>query len=583
MKNMIRVQWSCLVDGEGNTAILEDREGMMYISHSVDLIRYARAFMQTGAPCMVFHQPAGSRLWRRVVIQRRDDVPDGPSVSVQVTLISPPYNLSVRELDVLTLIAASDTSARISSRLSLSLRTVEKHTENLLRKTGAVSRTALAVCATDRGIVRLPTPGGVHPGGMLTVHIVERMSSGMMPPAADSPVIHQTRPLTIGIPVIDSGKGSEDSTEMLRGAELAVREINGRGGVNGRALKIITESFHYDDAFGKRRAFGNLIECESDVIISGYACYSSGVHELIGESGIPCLHATTLSQAVDSSRQACSNLFQSCATDIHYSSGIRRFIHYVEQHFPAVFTGKTMVILRAAGSAVEPFSARLRTFLTDSGWRVEYIDVSSDSFCNWNAAVDKIVSLSASLIVLASFFVEDAIRFQEIFIRHSLPAFVYVIYSPSVPLYIRSLGNLSEDVVWATTSGVCPDVLGRKFSHAFKNYYAVSPGLSQCGLAYDRVNVLAEAWFRSRYPRIYTNVISILQEQVITGVNGTWYFGRERECRTWPDNGEMRLAHPHLMYQIRNGKHLCLLPSQFAEAELRLPWWFGREGERTRC
>ncbi|MCP1694780.1 DNA-binding CsgD family transcriptional regulator [Citrobacter farmeri] len=280
MKNVMRVQWSCLVDCEGKTAILEDREGMNYIRNSVDLIRYARDFIRTGAPCMVFHQPAGNRLWHRVVVQRCDDVPDGPSASVQVTQIFPPYNLSVRELDVLTLIAAGDTSASISSRLSLSLRTVEKHTENLLRKTSTASRTALAVCATERGLVRLPTPGGVHAGGMLTVHIVERMSQGIMPPVVEN-TIHQLRPLTIGIPVIESGKGSEDSAEMLRGAELAVREINRQGGVSGRSLKIITESFHYDDTNGKTRAFGKLIECESDAIISGYACYSEPVHRFV--------------------------------------------------------------------------------------------------------------------------------------------------------------------------------------------------------------------------------------------------------------------------------------------------------------
>ena len=50
-----------------------------------------------------------------------------------------------READVLRLVISGLANKEIAAALHLSPRTVEKHVENLLRKTGARSRTELAV------------------------------------------------------------------------------------------------------------------------------------------------------------------------------------------------------------------------------------------------------------------------------------------------------------------------------------------------------------------------------------------------------------------------------------------------------
>ncbi len=55
--------------------------------------------------------------------------------------------VTARELDVLRLVAQGLTSREIADRLYLSHRTVEKHVERLLAKTGAANRTALAALA----------------------------------------------------------------------------------------------------------------------------------------------------------------------------------------------------------------------------------------------------------------------------------------------------------------------------------------------------------------------------------------------------------------------------------------------------
>jgi DNA-binding NarL/FixJ family response regulator len=56
--------------------------------------------------------------------------------------------ITAREADVLRLVAGGLANKQIAARLHLSPRTVEKHVESLLRKTGARSRTGLEAAAS---------------------------------------------------------------------------------------------------------------------------------------------------------------------------------------------------------------------------------------------------------------------------------------------------------------------------------------------------------------------------------------------------------------------------------------------------
>ena len=58
--------------------------------------------------------------------------------------------ITAREADVLRLVADGLPNKEIAARLNLSPRTVEKHVESLLRKTGARSRTSLAAAHAPR-------------------------------------------------------------------------------------------------------------------------------------------------------------------------------------------------------------------------------------------------------------------------------------------------------------------------------------------------------------------------------------------------------------------------------------------------
>jgi DNA-binding CsgD family transcriptional regulator len=88
--------------------------------------------------CRVLLRAAGVPLPRRPAAQ--DWVPDHLRA----------VGVTARELEVLRLLAQGHTNRDVAAALYLSPRTVEKHVERLLLKTGAANRTALAALARDR-------------------------------------------------------------------------------------------------------------------------------------------------------------------------------------------------------------------------------------------------------------------------------------------------------------------------------------------------------------------------------------------------------------------------------------------------
>ena len=76
----------------------------------------------------------------------KQDLPDGSA---------PPDNLTQREREVLILIADGLTNAEIAEQLGISVKTVDRHRENLMRKLNLHSRVDLVKYAIKRGLIDL--------------------------------------------------------------------------------------------------------------------------------------------------------------------------------------------------------------------------------------------------------------------------------------------------------------------------------------------------------------------------------------------------------------------------------------------
>jgi len=77
----------------------------------------------------------------------------GRIAALPATPAGPPDGLSEREVEVLKLVVMGHTNQEISSRLYLSVRTVESHRAHIQQKTGVDTRAKLVAYARDHGLL----------------------------------------------------------------------------------------------------------------------------------------------------------------------------------------------------------------------------------------------------------------------------------------------------------------------------------------------------------------------------------------------------------------------------------------------
>ena len=560
----------------------DDRTGAQYIVAFRDVTRYARALLELDRERIVFHLADHQSRWHRVEISRHAALLGRRVATVQMTLVAPPFNLTVRELDILTLVAIGLSNENIALRLDISKRTIQKHVENLFGKMRLWSRAALASYAIQQGICRLPTPGGVDNLGLGLTEIEEAAASLREPvlerqePSRPRPT--SVRPLIIGLPFAESGRGKADSIEMLNGATLAVAEINARGGISGRPLCLEPVAFESGDPSSTAAAYRDLIEKEVDGITAGYACYSEQVHDAVGEAGIPYLHAATMHHAVErvrDSRARLGNIFQTCASDVNYGLGLARFVHHLHAAKHWCAQKRRLAILKPFWPGLDIGLAHLETELGRRGWRIDIVDVALERSNCWQEAVRKLHQLDSSLIMLASYFVEDSVAFQRAFLDNPLRAIVYDIYGPSVPQFQSELGDHAEGVVWATTSGLYSDPIAESFRERYRRSFNADPGSSQASLAYDRVHLLVGAWLRAAHPRLFKEVSYELRTSISRGLNGSYFLGSQGQVGlAFPDDtSDQSISQAHLIFQVQNGRNTIIGPAPYATGSIRTPPW----------
>lgn len=565
--------WSCLVT-TSSVEELEHAEGRRLISGLNDILSFARSFLRSELEFADFIHVHDSN-WYLTQLRHAGPGFDCVAAKVHLTLIAPPEGISFRELEVLTLVTAGCSNDNIAARLEISPRTVAKHVENISAKLRVWSRSLLAGVAFQRGLILLPVPGGsegLHLG-------VLRLDQGN---AANSPAYRaplrppKLRPIHIGLPFPISGPGSSDATEMVNGASLAVEEVNNRGGIHGREVRLVIKRFNNGGGSDALSAYQDLVEEEVEAVTAGYACYSPEVHDLIGEARLPFLHAATMNHAVERVRESgmrLRNIFQACASDINYAQGLVRFVSSAVE---GVVHDRRVAVIIPKWKAIDIGMSVLAEGLARHGWQLEPLHVDTSVPSCWTDVVDRLHRLRPGVITLASFFVEDAIPFQRAFLANPLRALIYLIYSPSAPVYRQELGSLADGVIWATTNGLYSDMIGSRFRQSYHARYGSHPGNSQASLAYDRVSLLAATWQRVGHARSFGKVIEDLRWSINRGVNGSYFFGNTGQVGlAYPDDTlDLSISQAHLVQQIQNGRNIVLAPAPYATGCLAVPPWF---------
>ncbi|MBY6059280.1 ABC transporter substrate-binding protein [Leisingera daeponensis] len=540
------------------------------------------ALLRTDVDHLAFHWLDETRSWHHVRLTV-DRTKRRPSVAMQVAAVESPFDLSPREMEVVTLIAAGFGNENIAVHLDISRRTVDKHIQNIFQKTETWTRSGVAGLAIERGLLVMPLAGEV--GG--PVFVLGKVNMVARSARKDRPAIRRIdrNPISIGMPLPLNSAGRDDALEMLQGAQLAVARLNRQGGVLDREVKIETVDCDITNPDAMKQAIEKLAAKDVAAITAGYSYADPSVFEKASDYRAPFLHAATMDHVVRWVREnpgRYSNIFQTCASDINYGRGLARFLSWLITTAQWAPSNRRIAVIQPPWPGLDIGLSDLDIELVGRNWDIVHVPAPDPLSPDWGVVMAKLEKMEPSVILLATYMVEDSIAFQQAFSAHPLPALVYKLYSPSIPVYRSTLGKSAEGVVWATTTGLYSDTIGKTFQTSFEASHGRRPGRSHAGIAFDRINLLAGAWSRVGNARRFDDVASDLRSSIYRGVNGAYYFGNAGQVGlTFPDDtADPSISQAHLVFQIQNGRQRIISPTPYADGAFRLPPWIPRATRR---
>ncbi|MBS6673698.1 MAG: ABC transporter substrate-binding protein, partial [Haemophilus paraphrohaemolyticus] len=303
---------------------------------------------------------------------------------------------------------------------------------------------------------------------------------------------------------------------------------------------------------------------------------SPEIHELVAQSGIPYLHIATHSNSDKKAHNLpisqFDNIFQVCASDTNYGSGVSRFLQTYQHYYPNLLQNRIILVIRVKWQPIDIGIDKLIFDLKKEHWRVEVLDLDKKEQ-DFENAMKAIHQIFPSMVVLASYFAEDMVNFHHAFTQQPTNAVLYSIYAPSAFL---PENQPCEGVIWSTTSGLSQNYLGQQFCQHYEQFFGYQPSYSQASIAFDQVNILANVWKQSFSTRAFKTISEGIRAMPHYGVNGTYYFGTGTQTGlTYPDNTkDLSISLPHLVYQIQQGYSRIIAPEMFANTFFKLPPWF---------
>lgn len=506
------------------------------------------------------------REWLRVWWECRGG-PDERFVLVTGVPERPPYDLTPRELDVLTLMCVGMTNPEIADQLVTSTRTVSTQVAAVLGKLRQPTRAGATALAAAHRTWRLPVPlrAGAGPRPLSPLEVRGRAPRPAPPP--------RRTPVRIGSVVPGRGPCAGDGLAMTRGAALAIAEINRRGGIAGRRVEHVTATVDILSPSAPIEAFRSLLAADVDAITSGYfmTVEGEGLWELLAETDVPVLHAKTSQRWVDrvaADPERLGNVFHVCPSERGYLSALAQALETLVTSTAWNPADRRLTMIgshRVSGDAFEDSVDALLAGRWELERRASPIDDA--------ALLDTLEADPPAVVLVIEHDPEVLARFMSQLSRRALPTLVYQLYTPSMPDYLTKACGAAEGSLWSTVTGTYGDALGAAFTERYRRSYGTSPGRSHGGIAYDEVSMLATAWSSVSDVRARRRVTDRLRTAPYRGVNGGYYFDHPgQHGLSWRyDTPDASLAQAHLVLQVQNGAHRIIWPPPYAEAPFVLP------------
>lgn len=528
------------------------------------LLAHARRAMREAPSGVRYYWRAGDGTTLHVTIEV-----SGAAAVLEAAPGDLPWQLTVREHEVLTCMAGGMTNPEIAAHLGCARRTVATHAERVLAKLAVPSRAAAAALAVAQDALLAPLPPAVALAMTPVGRVTAPLAGDLPAPRSAPPPPARKRAIRLGAAYPLHGPRRLDGLAMRRGAAMAIDEINARGGIGGRRVEHVVAEFAGDD--DALAAVEQLSELEVDAMTIGTInpVHSLDAIRLAAGYGAPLLHAMVapaITEHVHDNPRVLGQTFQVCAVETAYVAGFVRALDLLCDSGRWRPPNRRLAVMVRRPTSDPAQLAVLAQLAESRGWRIELVVPIDDAGVDWPDVVARLRRSDPAAVFVCTY-IEDELRKFLHQIHASGPApLLYTVWTPSIPGFAERMGPLAEGLLWSTVIGTYADPISGPFRHRYQQAFGADPGTGSAAIHYDMVQLLAGAWSALDRPWDFGGVVKSLRQTVHRGVAGPYYFGgKGQRALAYPDDTpDASLAHAHLVHRISQSRSRLIAPFEVA-------------------
>ena len=364
-----------------------------------------------------------------------------------------------------------------------------------------------------------------------------------------------------------TGPAAETGLAIKRGSELAMEEINAKGGILGKKLECIWGDDESKPEVGVSVYERYVTRDKVNVVIGGLHSHvgiammePASKYDVLYFSGAPV--SNIISQKIEQNPQKYWMVFKGDVSSVAYGPGTANCVKAIEREGFKPKTKSFVSIIEDTDFGRSCIEAMEKS-MVDSGWKNLGREVVKIDQADYTAQMSKFRGMKPDAIFSVQTSVAAAASLCKTFRESRIPALFFVVYAANKPEYIKLTGAASNGVCWIVNIAMIP-ALSKEFVAAYKKKFNEDPSLN-AAMQYDYMMIVADA-IKTAGTTDGRKLADAILKTKYKGTCGVHAYD--------PKNHEVLSGEdyiPTLVYQIQKQKDVIIWPSQYGQGKFEVP------------
>lgn len=382
------------------------------------------------------------------------------------------------------------------------------------------------------------------------------------------------KPAKIGILAPLTGSSAADGEECVRGATLAVEEINKAGGIAGTMLEIVSGDTG-STADAATSAFQRLSgDTDVNAMMAGYATGTNFEINLMAEVDMPYLVAANSAQTRDIIAPDPSKfptVWSLTPSYEAYNTDLLPVVQHLADAGTLKLPNKKVALISSDNPYSKSIYEGLKKAFGSAGWQITVDEmVPFGDINDWRAFLARVRQDPPAIVVNTDYQPGNAATFMTQFMEQPTNSLVFIQYAPSVPEFINLTKGKSTGVVYNLLGGVLDTPANPRAGDVktrFKARWGVESGTYGVAL-YEMAYLYADALKTVGDASNRLEIGKALGATDKKTAQGRVVFDPATHLARQGDD-----YIPIQFYQIWDGQRILFSPTAYKTGDFRMPPW----------